>query len=186
MVKAWFLPECHQYNRVLKRVTVSSNEQTASPAAPSMVVSSNTTRRCNLGNTIERKSHIVRNFLGTMLLLAVFLLAGASASQAQVTLGIRIGPPPQPRVVRVVPRSPGDGYVWVGGYWYPNGRHYAWHAGYWTRPPYGGARWVEPHHDGAMFYAGYWDGDHGRVDHDHRWDKDRDHRDEDRFHDDHR
>src|SRR5580704_15139463 len=121
-----------------------------------MVVSCNTTRRCNLGNMIERKS-VVRNFLGTMLLLAVLLPAGASASQAQVSLGIRIGPPPQPRVVRVVPRSPGADYLWVGGYWYPNGRHYAWHAGYWTRPPYGGARWVEPHHDGTMFYAGYWD-----------------------------
>jgi hypothetical protein len=126
----------------------------------------------------------VRNFVRTFLLLAVVLLAGASASQAQVSLGIRIGPPPRPREVRLVPRSPGPEFVWVGGYWYPNGHHYKWHDGYWTRPPYEGARWVEPRHDGQQFYAGYWDGDHGRLEHDHRWDHDHD-RDHDRFHDDH-
>src|SRR5258708_28879704 len=42
----------------------------------------------------------------------------------QVSVGIRIGPPPPPRVVRVVPRAPGPDYVWVEGYWYPVGNHY--------------------------------------------------------------
>ena len=76
-------------------------------------------------------------------------------------LGIRIGPPPQPRVIRVQPRSPGADYVWLDGYWY-QGRHYKWHASYWTRPPYEGAHWVGPHHDGQQYYAGYWDGGHGK------------------------
>jgi hypothetical protein len=50
---------------------------------------------------------------------------------------------------------------------------------------YGGARWVAPHHDGDRYFDGYWDGDNGRRDHDHRWDRDRRYRDY-RDHDDHR
>jgi WXXGXW repeat (2 copies) len=108
----------------------------------------------------------------TILLVAMLLTAG-SAFAAQVSVGIRIGPPPRPRVVRVLPQRPGADFVWVDGYWYPVGKKYSWHAGYWTRPPYQGARWVEPHHDGQQFFAGYWDGDHGRMDHDHHSDHDR-------------
>jgi len=124
-----------------------------------------------------------RNLVRTTLLLAGMLLAGASASHAQVSLGIRIGPPPQPRVVHVQPRSPGADYVWLDGYWYPVGGRYRWHEGYWTRPPYGGAHWVGPRHDGQQFYAGYWDGEHGRVEHDHQWDKSHE-RDQGRYHED--
>ena len=132
-----------------------------------------------------KKISVIRNSIRTFLLLAMLLLAGASASQAQVSLGIRIGPPPPPRVMRVTPASPGPEFAWVDGYWYPNGRHYKWHDGYWTRPPYAGARWVVPHHDGHHYYAGYWDGDRGRLEHDHHWDHDQD-RDQNRYHDDHR
>src|SRR6266478_7315702 len=102
-------------------------------------------------------------------LLAALLLASASLYGGQVSIGIRIGPPPQPRVVRVVPRNPGADYFWIDGYWYPVGNHYKWHDGYWTRPPYGGAHWVGPRHDGERFYNGYWEGDRGRREHDHRW-----------------
>jgi hypothetical protein len=126
-------------------------------------------------------------------LLALFLVVGLSASpaRAQVSVGITIGAPPAPRVVAVVPATPGPEFVWVEGYWYPVGHHYKWHEGYWTRPPYAGARWVAPHHDGHQYFAGYWDGDHGRLEHDHHWDKkhDRDYYDHDRDdhhdHDDH-
>jgi hypothetical protein len=70
--------------------------------------------------------------------------------------------------------------MWVEGYWYPVGHHYKWHDGYWTRVPYGGARWVSPRWEGGRYYVGYWDGDHGRVEHDHHWDRDHDRRDHDR------
>ena len=50
-------------------------------------------------------------------------------------------------------------------------------------PPYAGAHWVVPRHDGERFYAGYWEGNRGRVEHDHRWDRDHD-RDRDRWRDD--
>ncbi len=98
----------------------------------------------------------------------------AASAFAQVSVGIRIGAPPPARV-RAQPRSPGAGYTWVGGYWYPVGNRYSWHDGYWTRPAYTGAHWVEPRHDGERYYAGYWDGEHGQVAHDHAWDKNHDH-----------
>ena len=103
--------------------------------------------------------------------LIVLALLAAGVAFGQVFVGVRIGAPPPVRVVRVQPRSPGVGYNWIGGYWYPVSGHYRWHAGYWTRPAYAGAHWVAPRHDGTMFYEGYWDGDHGRVAHDHRSDR---------------
>jgi len=113
------------------------------------------------------------------------LLAGASALGGQVSIGvgINIGPPPPPRVIRVLPPRPGPEFVWVEGYWYPAGRRYRWHPGYWTRPPYAGARWVVPRYDRSQYFVGYWEGDRGRFVHDHRWDRDRDRRDFDRRHD---
>jgi hypothetical protein len=107
------------------------------------------------------------------LLLVAMLLAGGAAFAAQFSVGIRIGPPPRPRVVRVEPQRPGADFIWIDGYWYPVGRKYAWHPGYWTRPPYQGARWVGPRHDGQQFFVGYWEGDQGRMDHDHHSDRNR-------------
>lgn len=106
-------------------------------------------------------------------LLAAMLLTGMSVFAAQVSIGIRIGPPPPPRVLRMQPPRPGPEFVWIEGYWYPVGKKYRWHAGYWTQPPYAGARWVVPRHDGQQYFAGYWEGDRGRIEHDHHWDRDR-------------
>jgi hypothetical protein len=106
--------------------------------------------------------------------LAVLMVLVGGAAFAQLSIGIRIGPPPPMRVVRVQPRSPGADYAWVSGYWYPVGHRYKWHNGYWTRPPFAGARWVQPRHDGSAFHEGYWDGDRGRISHDHKWDRGRD------------
>jgi hypothetical protein len=119
-------------------------------------------------------------------LLLALLLAGSYAASAQVNIGIRIGAPPPPRVIVERPVSPGPDYFWIDGYWYPVNGRYVWHRGYWTRPPYAGARWIAPRHDGERFYGGYWDGDHGRFEHRHGWDRDRD-RDHGRWrdHDDH-
>ncbi len=141
----------------------------------------------------KKGTHHMKNLAKAALLVAT-LFTAISVTPAQVSIGIRIGPPPPPHVVRVHPVSPGPDFLWVEGYWYPVGGHYRWHEGYWTQPPYAGARWVGPHHDGQQFYAGYWDGPHGRFEHDHRWDHDRDrdyhhdrddHHDQDDHHDDH-
>lgn len=123
----------------------------------------------------------MKNGLRAFALMTLGLVGGPAI--AQVSVGIRIGQPPPPRVVAVHPRSPGAGYYWVEGYWYPVGNHYRWHNGYWTLPPYSGARWIAPHHDGHQFFQGYWEGNRGRLNHDHRWDRgiERDHRhDQDR------
>ena len=114
-------------------------------------------------------------------LLALALL-GAGSMFAQVSLGIRIGPPPQPRIVRVRPNQPGAGWVWVDGYSYPQGNRYRWHDGYWTRPPYDGANWIGPRYQEGMFYNGYWGGSRAeRFEHDHRWDRERGDRDYNRY-----
>ena len=114
----------------------------------------------------------------------VLMLLAAGAAFAQISIGVRIGAPPRPRIVRVQPRSPGAGYTWIDGYWYPVGNRYTWHNGYWTRPAYEGARWVPARHDGQQYFAGYWDGDRGQFNHDHKWDKGREknQRDFDRNH----
>jgi hypothetical protein len=108
------------------------------------------------------------------IVLGTLLLGTTPAMAAQVSIGIQIGTPPRPRVVRVVPRRPAVEYVWIDGYWYPVGRVYKWHDGYWTRPPYMGARWVAPRYERGYYFVGYWEGDHGRFDHDHHWDGDHD------------
>ncbi len=107
------------------------------------------------------------------MLIAALLVSG-SIYAADVSIGIRIGPPPPPRVIHARPPSPGAEFVWIEGYWYPVGKHYRWHKGYWTRPPYPGARWVGPRYESNEFFEGFWEGDRGRIEHDHRWDRDRD------------
>ena len=125
----------------------------------------------------------MKKLFGTAV-FAVLLLGFVPAGHAQVSLGIRIGPPPAPRVVRERPPRPGADFFWVDGYWYPAGNRYRWHEGYWTRPPYEGARWIGPRYESGQFYDGYWEGDRGRFEHHHDWDRDHD-RDYNRYrHDD--
>ena len=64
-------------------------------------------------------------------LLLTLVLGTASLMNAQVSVGIRIGPPPPPRVVRVRPNAPGPGYTWLDGYWFVDGGRYRWHDGRW-------------------------------------------------------
>ena len=110
----------------------------------------------------------------TTILLGITLLTAGEVFGAQVSIGVRIGPPPPPRVVRVIPPRPEPDYIWVDGYWYPVGHHWNWHQGYWTRAPYVGARWWAPRYERGEYFQGYWEGDRGRMEHDHHWDRDRD------------
>jgi hypothetical protein len=108
---------------------------------------------------------------------AVMLVGMSATAQAQVSIGVTIGQPPPPRVYRV-PVRPSAEFVWVEGYWYPQGHHYAWHDGYWTRPPYAGAYWVEPYYARGTYVVGYWGGARGRLEHNHQSDRDHDRRDD--------
>lgn len=111
-------------------------------------------------------------------LIIVVLLLFTGIVYGQVGVGISIGAPPPPRV-EVVPAQPGPDFTWIEGYWYPVRGRYKWHRGYWSRPPYEGARWIAPRHDGRLYHEGYWEGNNGRVAHNHGWDK---HRDRDYHH----
>jgi len=101
----------------------------------------------------------MKNLKITML-AAAFVLIGQSIAGAQVSFGIRIGPPPAPRVVQVVPVQSGPEYTWLDGYWYPAAGQYRWYNGYWARPPYSGAYWVAPRHEGGLYFGGQWWGHH--------------------------
>jgi hypothetical protein len=107
--------------------------------------------------------------LRTLAISAILLVP--AAAHAQVTFDVHIGtPPPAPRAYRI-PGRPGPDYVWVEGYWYPQGSRYRWHNGYWTRPPYEGAYWVAPYHVGGQYFAGRWEGGRGELFHNHQWDR---------------
>ncbi len=99
-------------------------------------------------------------------LLAALLLAGSSAFAAsRVFVGVGVGggyypgfyaPPPPPPVAAYVPLSPGPGYAWVDGYYYPIGPRYRWRPGYWAHRPYAGAYWIGPRYENRRYYRGYW------------------------------
>ena len=97
-------------------------------------------------------------------LIACFVLLSFSQSaQAQLSVGVSItantAPPPLP--VYTQPPIPGDGYLWVPGYWnYDPTNGYYWVPGVWVMPPQTGLLWTPPYWgfvNGAYgFYPGYW------------------------------
>jgi WXXGXW repeat (2 copies) len=126
----------------------------------------------------------MRNLVTSSAVCALLLFAAPSPARAQISFGITIGQPPPPRAY-VVPNRPGRDYVWVEGYWYPEGRRYKWRDGYWTRPPVAGAYWVEPYYYRGKYFEGYWEGPHGRrLKDDHRSERPREDRRDERRRDD--
>ncbi|HUZ57735.1 MAG TPA: YXWGXW repeat-containing protein, partial [Hanamia sp.] len=95
------------------------------------------------------------NKLFMALLITIFTVINANA---QVSLSIRIGPPPLP--VYEQPYCPGPGYLWIPGYWaYSDGGYY-WVPGYWALPPEIGFYWTPGYCDYSgpyyRWHAGYW------------------------------
>ncbi|MFJ0543476.1 hypothetical protein WLU91_22815, partial [Bordetella bronchiseptica] len=72
--------------------------------------------------------------------------AGANLAPVEVA---REAPPPLP--VYQQPPVPGDGYIWVPGYWALNALGFYWVPGVWMLAPYPGALWT----------PGYWAYDAG-------------------------
>ncbi len=94
------------------------------------------------------------------LLLALVVLSMPAASFAQIGLAITIGPPPIP--IYEQPICPGDGYLWVPGYWaydYDYADYY-WVPGTWVLAPEAGLLWTPGWWgwEGGrfVFYEGYW------------------------------
>ncbi|MDO3561207.1 YXWGXW repeat-containing protein [Ralstonia pseudosolanacearum] len=107
---------------------------------------------------------------------ACLLTAGAAwvavPAQAQVSIGVQIGPtmPPPPPQYEAVPVMP-SGYVWAPGYWQWQEGRYMWRPGYRVHERQGYAyrapRW-EQGPNGWMMREGGWD----RRDWDRRGDDD--------------
>ncbi len=96
----------------------------------------------------------------TTLLFALVVLSMSAASFAQIGVAITIGPPPIP--VYEQPLCPGDGYLWVPGYWaydYDIDDYY-WVPGTWVLAPEVGFLWTPGWWgwEGGHFrwWEGYW------------------------------
>jgi hypothetical protein len=95
-----------------------------------------------------------------ILFLAMFIVLSISyQSKAQVSLSIDIAPPAL--ITYDQPECPGDGYMWIPGYWaYSPETGYYWIPGYWTLPPDPGLYWTPGYwaFNGAAYIwnAGYW------------------------------
>src|SRR5271157_1070475 len=92
------------------------------------------------------------------LLLALVVLSLSTASLAQIGVAITIGPPPIP--VYEQPLCPGDGYLWVPGYWAYGADGYFWVPGYWYEAPEPGFLWTPGYWGFAggnyRWHTGYW------------------------------
>lgn len=93
-------------------------------------------------------------------LLAFLILAIPAATYAQIGVSITIGPPPIP--VYEQPICPGDGYLWVPGYWaWDDGfGDYYWVPGTWVIAPEVGFLWTPGYWgwggSGFLWNEGYW------------------------------
>jgi hypothetical protein len=97
-------------------------------------------------------------------LRCVLLLAGivalSSGALAQVSIGVsvRIGPPALP--VYEQPVCPGEGYIWIPGYWAWGPGGYFWVPGTWVLSPRVGWLWTPGYWGWGggvyVWHAGYW------------------------------
>lgn len=92
------------------------------------------------------------------LLVGLLLLAAPGTPAAQLAVAITIGPPPLP--VYVQPVCPGEGLIWMPGYWAYGPDGYFWVPGMWVQPPEVGYLWTPGYwawDDGVYVWnAGYW------------------------------
>ena len=93
------------------------------------------------------------------MLLALFALAIIEPAFAQLSVTVSFGPPALP--VYDQPVCPGDGYLWVPGYWaYDPDDGYYWVPGTWVEAPEPGYLWTPGwwgwEGGGFLFHEGYW------------------------------
>lgn len=100
--------------------------------------------------------------IGRSLLFSIAFFLAPIASHAQYfSVGVSVGVPPPPLPVYAQPAWPGDGYVWVPGYWaYADDEGYYWVPGTWTLAPAPGLLWTPGYWawqpEGYIWNAGYW------------------------------
>jgi len=103
-----------------------------------------------------RASVAIRSLLFSFVLLA---LSHGAFGQVGVGVSVSFGPPPLP--VYEQPICPGEGYMWVPGYWaYDEEDGYYWVPGTWVEAPEPGYLWTPGWwgwNDGLYVWnAGYW------------------------------
>jgi WXXGXW repeat (2 copies) len=95
-----------------------------------------------------------------LLFSAFIILAGVSASRAEVSVGVSINIAPPALPVYEQPVCPGDGYLWTPGYWAYGDDGYYWVPGMWVLAPQPGLLWTPGYwgwSDGFyVWHGGYW------------------------------
>lgn len=94
-----------------------------------------------------------------ILLFALFALVSIEPTVAQFSATVSFGPPALP--VYDQPLCPGDGYLWIPGYWaYDPDDGYYWVPGTWVEAPENGYLWTPGwwgwEGEGFVFHEGYW------------------------------
>jgi hypothetical protein len=98
------------------------------------------------------------SYAGRALLFVSIALLISSASFAEVSISVSIGPPSLP--VYEQPPCPAEGYIWTPGYWAYGPYDYYWVPGSWVLAPSNGYLWTPPwwgwDRDEFVFHEGYW------------------------------
>ena len=93
-----------------------------------------------------------------LLFVALVMLTTSATSFGQISVSITVGPPALP--VYEQPVCPGDGYIWIPGYWAYADDGYYWVPGTWVEPPEVGLLWTPGYWswNGVefVFNEGYW------------------------------
>jgi WXXGXW repeat (2 copies) len=88
------------------------------------------------------------------------LLAALLSTPAWSQVSIYLGIAPPPVRFEAPPPPPAPAFIWVAGFWAPEGGHYRWIEGHYERPPYPGAYWYAPRYEqgprGWGYRHGYW------------------------------
>ena len=102
-----------------------------------------------------RKPYLLRCLF---LLIGVLALSSAALAQVSIGVSVRIGPPALP--VYEQPLCPGDGFIWIPGYWAWGPDGYFWVPGTWVIAPRVGFLWTPGYWgwgEGVyIWHPGYW------------------------------
>ena len=102
----------------------------------------------------------IRSSVLALMLCATPAATFIATARAQISVTIRVAPPPLPYYAQ--PSIPVDGYLWVPGYWNWDRSvdDYYWVPGTWVEPPRRGLLWTPAYwslvEGRYVFYPGYW------------------------------
>jgi YXWGXW repeat-containing protein len=102
-----------------------------------------------------RKLRLLR---GLLLVIGVLALSSVALAQVSIGVSVRIGPPALP--VYEQPVCPGDGFIWIPGYWAWGPDGYFWVPGTWVIAPRVGFLWTPGYWGWGggvyVWHPGYW------------------------------